>query len=122
MTAYGTVQSGYQSGQFPPRPFCLFGWFFGANDQYTHACYSDIPHLYSARGFAAGLHPYLDQIPMPIQRISRGKKTSLGVALNAVTKGSSIASRIFDLPITSPNGSPTRIASPNPTMNSTALT
>ncbi|MBX3703752.1 MAG: TonB-dependent receptor [Steroidobacteraceae bacterium] len=29
MTAYGTIQSGYQSGQFPPRPFCLFGWFFG---------------------------------------------------------------------------------------------
>lgn len=22
---YGTLQSGYQSGQFPPRPFCLFG-------------------------------------------------------------------------------------------------
>jgi iron complex outermembrane recepter protein len=26
MNAYGTVQSGYQSGQFPPRPFCLFGF------------------------------------------------------------------------------------------------
>jgi iron complex outermembrane receptor protein len=25
MNAYGTIQSGYQSGQFPPRPFCLFG-------------------------------------------------------------------------------------------------
>jgi iron complex outermembrane recepter protein len=25
MTFYGTVQSGYQSGQFPPRPYCLFG-------------------------------------------------------------------------------------------------
>jgi len=42
MTAYGTIQSGYQSGQFPPRPFCLFGWFFGgapycflANDNVT---------------------------------------------------------------------------------------
>lgn len=23
---YGTVQNGYQSGQFPPRPFCLFGF------------------------------------------------------------------------------------------------
>ena len=22
---YGTIQNGYQSGQFPPRPFCLFG-------------------------------------------------------------------------------------------------
>ncbi|MDT8320780.1 MAG: TonB-dependent receptor [Xanthomonadales bacterium] len=25
MSAYGTIQSGYQSGQFPARPFCLFG-------------------------------------------------------------------------------------------------
>lgn len=25
LTAYGSVQSGYQSGQYPPRPFCLFG-------------------------------------------------------------------------------------------------
>jgi iron complex outermembrane receptor protein len=28
MNAYGTIQSGYQSGQFPPRPFCLFGSLF----------------------------------------------------------------------------------------------
>ena len=26
MSAYGTIQNGYQSGQFPPRPFCLFGF------------------------------------------------------------------------------------------------
>ncbi len=25
LTAYGTVATGYQSGQFPARPFCLFG-------------------------------------------------------------------------------------------------
>ena len=25
MHVYGTIQSGYQSGQFPARPFCLFG-------------------------------------------------------------------------------------------------
>ena len=25
ISLYATVQSGYQSGQFPPRPFCLFG-------------------------------------------------------------------------------------------------
>lgn len=24
MNVYGTIQSGYQSGQFPPRPYCLF--------------------------------------------------------------------------------------------------
>ena len=27
LTAYGTIQNGYQSGQFPARPFCLFGSF-----------------------------------------------------------------------------------------------
>ena len=27
MTAYGTIQSGYQSGQYPARPFCLIGSF-----------------------------------------------------------------------------------------------
>jgi len=25
MNLYGTIQNGYQSGQYPPRPFCLFG-------------------------------------------------------------------------------------------------
>jgi iron complex outermembrane receptor protein len=25
MNAYATIQNGYQSGQYPPRPFCLFG-------------------------------------------------------------------------------------------------
>ena len=25
MTMYGTIQNGYQSGQFPARPYCLFG-------------------------------------------------------------------------------------------------
>jgi uncharacterized membrane protein len=38
-------------------------WFFGVNDQYTHACYSDIPHLFQGRGFADGLTPYFDKIP-----------------------------------------------------------
>ncbi|MFI9649623.1 glycosyltransferase family 87 protein [Streptomyces sp. NPDC052040] len=39
------------------------GWFFGASSQYTHACYSDIPHLYQGRGFADGLVPYFDKLP-----------------------------------------------------------
>ncbi|MFF4588464.1 glycosyltransferase family 87 protein [Streptomyces sp. NPDC001388] len=38
------------------------GWFFGASTQYTHACYSDIPHLYQGRGFADGLVPYFDKL------------------------------------------------------------
>ncbi|GAA4657898.1 glycosyltransferase 87 family protein [Streptomyces chumphonensis] len=38
------------------------GWFFGQGAQYVHACYSDIPHLYTGRGFEAGLTPYVDRI------------------------------------------------------------
>ncbi|QKW07813.1 DUF2029 domain-containing protein [Streptomyces sp. NA04227] len=37
------------------------GWFFGAGTQYTKACYSDIPHLYQARGFDDGKVPYFDK-------------------------------------------------------------
>ncbi|MCX5235713.1 glycosyltransferase 87 family protein [Streptomyces prunicolor] len=43
------------------------GWFFGASSQYTHACYSDIPHLYQGRGFADGLVPYFDKLPGDMQ-------------------------------------------------------
>jgi uncharacterized membrane protein len=39
------------------------GWFYGPAAQHTHACYSDIPHLYGGRGFAEGLTPYFDRIP-----------------------------------------------------------
>ena len=37
MNIYGTVQNGYQSGQFPARPFCLFGDpnCFAASDNIT---------------------------------------------------------------------------------------
>ena len=48
MSTYATIQNGYQSGQFPPRPFCLFGFLdvsqpgnvatpncFAANDNVT---------------------------------------------------------------------------------------
>ncbi|WP_372454212.1 glycosyltransferase family 87 protein [Streptomyces tardus] len=38
------------------------GWFFGQGAQYVSACYSDIPHLYTGRGFADGAVPYLDSI------------------------------------------------------------
>jgi uncharacterized membrane protein len=38
-------------------------WFVGASSQYTHLCYSDIPHLFNGRGFADGLIPYFDRLP-----------------------------------------------------------
>ncbi|MFI2431661.1 glycosyltransferase family 87 protein [Streptomyces sp. NPDC018693] len=54
MFALGLVQK---------APCYTGGWFYGASSQYTHACYSDIPHLYQGRGFADGLVPYFDKIP-----------------------------------------------------------
>ncbi len=36
---------------------------FGGITRYTHLCYSDIPVLYSLRGFEAGYPPYLDAAP-----------------------------------------------------------
>ncbi|MEU6080305.1 glycosyltransferase 87 family protein [Streptomyces sp. NPDC047108] len=50
-------------GMVQKLPCYSGGWFFGATSQYTHACYSDIPHLFNARGFASGLTPYLDRLP-----------------------------------------------------------
>ncbi|MGW1072408.1 glycosyltransferase family 87 protein [Streptomyces sp. NPDC002537] len=53
-------------GMVQKLPCYDYGWFFGATTQYTHACYSDIPHLYSGRGFDAGLIPYFDRIPQSL--------------------------------------------------------
>ncbi|MFX4291851.1 glycosyltransferase family 87 protein [Streptomyces bohaiensis] len=50
-------------GMVQKLPCARRGWFEGAATQYTHACYSDIPHLYTARGFADGLIPYFQRIP-----------------------------------------------------------
>ncbi|MFF3642949.1 glycosyltransferase family 87 protein [Streptomyces sp. NPDC002564] len=50
-------------GMVQKMPCYNGAWFFGASSQYTHACYSDIPHLYEGRGFADGLVPYFDKLP-----------------------------------------------------------
>ncbi|KOT47957.1 MULTISPECIES: glycosyltransferase family 87 protein [Streptomyces] len=50
-------------GMVQKLPCYNSGWFFGATSQYTHACYSDIPHLFAGRGFADGLIPYFDKLP-----------------------------------------------------------
>ncbi|MEU8677403.1 glycosyltransferase 87 family protein [Streptomyces sp. NPDC048560] len=50
-------------GMVQKIPCYEWAWFRGTTSQYTHACYSDIPHLYIGRGFAEGLVPYFDQLP-----------------------------------------------------------
>ncbi|MFG2114962.1 glycosyltransferase family 87 protein [Streptomyces sp. NPDC048718] len=49
-------------GMVQKLPCYNWAWFQGSTSQYTHACYSDIPHLFSGRGFADGLVPYFDRI------------------------------------------------------------
>ncbi|MEV7613129.1 glycosyltransferase 87 family protein [Streptomyces sp. NPDC089799] len=50
-------------GMVQKVPCYDWAWFKGASSQYTHACYSDIPHLFVVRGFADGLTPYFDRLP-----------------------------------------------------------
>jgi uncharacterized membrane protein len=43
------------------RGYCRdIAWPRENGQQFAHACYSDIPHLYRERGFAQGDRPYLD--------------------------------------------------------------
>ncbi|WP_406393667.1 glycosyltransferase family 87 protein [Streptomyces sp. NBC_00887] len=49
-------------GMVQKLPCYDWAWFRGTSSQYTHACYSDIPHLYLGRGFAEGLVPYFDRL------------------------------------------------------------
>ncbi|MFB7185425.1 glycosyltransferase family 87 protein [Streptomyces sp. NPDC056230] len=54
-------------GMVQKLPCYNWAWFRGAGSQYTHACYSDIPHLYVARGFSDGLVPYFDRLAGDMQ-------------------------------------------------------
>ncbi|MFB7913697.1 glycosyltransferase family 87 protein [Streptomyces sp. NPDC056061] len=54
-------------GMVQKLPCYNWAWFRGATSQYTHACYSDIPHLFVARGFSDGLVPYFDRFPGDMQ-------------------------------------------------------
>ncbi|MFM9632922.1 glycosyltransferase family 87 protein [Streptomyces galilaeus] len=68
------------------------GWFFGAVSQYTHACYSDIPHLYQGRGFADGLVPYFDRLPGDMQYLEYPVLTGVFMEVAAwLTPGSGSA-------------------------------
>ncbi|MFF3323281.1 glycosyltransferase family 87 protein [Streptomyces sp. NPDC002889] len=50
-------------GMMQKWPCYNWAWFRGTSSQYTHACYSDIPHLYLGRGFSEGRIPYFDRLP-----------------------------------------------------------
>jgi len=71
MTLYGTIQSGYQSGQYPARPYCLIGQFFGNGGSVPAVnCFNTHPALDSnvtAENFEVGLKGQpLDNLQMSI--------------------------------------------------------
>ncbi|GAA1358790.1 glycosyltransferase family 87 protein [Streptomyces beijiangensis] len=64
-------------GMVQKMPCYDWAWFQGATSQYTHACYSDIPHLYVGRGFADDLVPYFDRINGDMQYLEYPVLTGL---------------------------------------------
>lgn len=68
VTFYGQVASGYQSGQFNPRPFCLFGDFFGNGGQIpTPNCFDQDLENITALNYEAGVKGrVLDNLQMSL--------------------------------------------------------
>lgn len=64
-------------GMVQKLPCYNWAWFRGASSQYTHACYSDIPHLFVGRGFADGLLPYFDRLGGDMQYLEYPVLTGL---------------------------------------------
>ncbi|MBM9620499.1 glycosyltransferase family 87 protein [Streptomyces zhihengii] len=64
-------------GMVQKLPCYNWAWFRGTSSQYTHACYSDIPHLYLGRGFSEGLIPYFDRLPGDMQYLEYPVLTGL---------------------------------------------
>ncbi|MGW0534651.1 glycosyltransferase family 87 protein [Streptomyces sp. NPDC003032] len=76
-------------GMVQKMPCYNGAWFFGASSQYTHACYSDIPHLYEGRGFADGLLPYFDKLPGDMEYLEYPVLTGMFMEMASwVTPGS----------------------------------
>ncbi|MFE7351945.1 glycosyltransferase family 87 protein [Streptomyces sp. NPDC057543] len=81
-------------GMVQKLPCYNWAWFRGAGSQYTHACYSDIPHLYVARGFSEGLVPYFDRLAGDMQYLEYPVLTGVFMQIASwLTPGGSIQHR-----------------------------
>ncbi|MFE5632691.1 glycosyltransferase family 87 protein [Streptomyces sp. NPDC056463] len=77
-------------GMVQKIPCYDWAWFRGTTSQYTHACYSDIPHLFVGRGFAEGLVPYFDRLSGDIEFLEYPVLTGLFMQVAAwLTPGGS---------------------------------
>jgi iron complex outermembrane receptor protein len=97
MSMYGAIQNGYQSGQFPPRPFCLFGWFFGgapycflANDNVTAQNYEiglkGQPLDNLEMSIAVFYTDYSD-LPYQVSTTAGGGFTTVNIIVDQVSQG-----------------------------------
>ncbi|MFJ2113175.1 glycosyltransferase family 87 protein [Streptomyces sp. NPDC087850] len=81
-------------GMVQKMPCYNWAWFRGVSSQYTHACYSDIPHLYLGRGFADNLVPYFDRLTGDMQYLEYPVLTGLFMEIASwLTPGGSIQYR-----------------------------
>lgn len=81
-------------GMVQKMPCYDWAWFRGASSQYTHACYSDIPHLFLGRGFADNLVPYFDRLNGDMQYLEYPVLTGLFMEVASwLTPGGSIQYR-----------------------------
>jgi uncharacterized membrane protein len=81
-------------GMAQKMPCYDWAWFRGASSQYTHACYSDIPHLFVGRGFSDGLVPYFDRLNGDMQYLEYPVLTGVFMEVASwLTPGGSIQYR-----------------------------
>jgi len=65
MNLYGTIQNGYQSGQFPPRPFCLF-----ANLDFTQPGNVSRPNCFEANDNVTAINYEVGLKGTPVDTLS----------------------------------------------------
>ena len=103
LNLYGTIQNGYQSGQFPPRPYCLFGNLdfdqpgnvsrpncFEANDNVTATNYEiglkGSPSDTFQMSIAAFYTNYSD-LPYQVSESSGGGFNTVNIIVDQTSKG-----------------------------------
>jgi iron complex outermembrane receptor protein len=103
MHLYGTIQNGYQSGQYPPRPYCLFGNLdftqpgnvsrpncFEANDNVTATNYEiglkGTPLDNLQMSIAAFYTNYKD-LPYQVSESSGGGFNTVNIIVDQTSKG-----------------------------------
>lgn len=87
LTVYGTIASGYQSGQFNPRPFCLFGFldFTQPGNVTAPNCFDQSLENITALNFEAGIKGQLsDNFQMSIA-VFNTEYDDLPYAVNTTT-------------------------------------